>query len=637
MALRLRAAPRPLLPRGSSALVEPRRRPRALAGGRDLDRPARRRLARLRRALPARLRRARAVAACSSCSSALAAWGSSELFSAAGGVAPGRRDDRDGDGGERLLRDHPGALGADPREGGGPRARPRRRASEAKQRSVHNNYLTLPVLLDDARRPLPVRLRRRARVARARRADGCSGRGRGSSSTSATGAARTGGCPSPAPSRSSPSRSRRAATEAATAAAPPTPAPSRRGGGVRLRRLRRVPHARGRGRDRGRSGPTSTRRSRRAALVVQRVTNGQGVMPSFAGTPLGRTRSRPSPPTSRPRPGSRIAPMLEITAGGFDVRRAPRGGGGAGRPSPRSGGCCRSSRGSSTSAGRARPAGSRSATSTSASAPRTRRATRTRARSSSTRAASRRRRSCSPTATSTSPRRPASWRATTSRRSSRATSTSGRSGRSSSGRARRRSSSASRRPLRDGGRTHGARADHVSRTTSAPRPRAPLAALPARSLGVPRFAPRSRRFVQRRPPAPFLAADPDRRGYIFERDDGPVGFGLVGRATPGPMLMFEFFVVRAVRGQGVGGAAAEALFALHPGVWEIPFQEENARAAHFWRGVAARAARAGCARSGDRSRESRTSRTTSGSPSRSGARKCRERPSGSRDHPRSHG
>ena len=57
--------------------------------------------------------------------------------------------------------------------------------------------------------------------------------------------------------------------------------------------------------------------------------------------------------------------------------------------------------------------------------------------------------------------------------------------------------------------------------------------------------------------------------------------------------MFEFFVVRAMRGQGVGRAAAEALFALHPGIWEIPFQEENPAAARFWRGVAAHAARHG--------------------------------------------
>ena len=52
-------------------------------------------------------------------------------------------------------------------------------------------------------------------------------------------------------------------------------------------------------------------------------------------------------------------------------RRRPRP-----RRSPRSDGCFRSSRGSSTSAGRARRAGSRSATSTSGSAPRTRPATR---------------------------------------------------------------------------------------------------------------------------------------------------------------------------------------------------------------------------------------------------------------------
>ena len=45
------------------------------------------------------------------------------------GLAAGRRDDRHGDGGERPLQHHPRALGADPREGGGPRARPGARAS----------------------------------------------------------------------------------------------------------------------------------------------------------------------------------------------------------------------------------------------------------------------------------------------------------------------------------------------------------------------------------------------------------------------------------------------------------------------------------------------------------------------------
>ena len=64
--------------------------------------------------------------------------------------------------GERLLRDHPGALGADPREAGGPRARPAP-ALRGKQRSVHNNYLTLPVLFAMLAQPLPVHVRARTR------------------------------------------------------------------------------------------------------------------------------------------------------------------------------------------------------------------------------------------------------------------------------------------------------------------------------------------------------------------------------------------------------------------------------------------------------------------------------------------
>ena len=69
----------------------------------------------------------------------------SELFAAARGVPPGRRDARDDHGRERLLRDHPGAPGARPREQAGPDpAPPPGRAR--KQRSVHNNYLTLPVI-----------------------------------------------------------------------------------------------------------------------------------------------------------------------------------------------------------------------------------------------------------------------------------------------------------------------------------------------------------------------------------------------------------------------------------------------------------------------------------------------------------
>ena len=204
-----------------------------------------------------------------------------------------------------------------------------------------------------------------------------------------------------------------------------------------------------------------------AALVAERVRNGQGAMPSFAGT-LERRRDRGRRCV---RLGRRRADRIGDRASrsppaGSSSRRASRRRMRP-RPSRRSGGCFRSSRGSSTSAGRARPAGFPSATSTSGSAPRTRPATRTPARSSSIPAASPRRRSCSRTATSTSPRRPASSPATTSPRSSRATTTCARWGRSSSGRARRRSSSARNSALR-GRRRRRARSRGA-------RPRGPIA------------------------------------------------------------------------------------------------------------------------------------------------------------------
>jgi 2-oxo-4-hydroxy-4-carboxy--5-ureidoimidazoline (OHCU) decarboxylase len=59
----------------------------------------------------------------------LAAWGSTGAVRAARRVPAGWRDARDDHGRERLLRDHPSAPRADPREGGLPRARPRPRRS----------------------------------------------------------------------------------------------------------------------------------------------------------------------------------------------------------------------------------------------------------------------------------------------------------------------------------------------------------------------------------------------------------------------------------------------------------------------------------------------------------------------------
>ena len=76
-------------------------------------------------------------------------------------VPAGRRDDRDDDGRQRLLRDHPGALGARPREGGGARARP---ALEPRRQDALGAQ-QLPDAagrVRDALEPLPVHVRARA-------------------------------------------------------------------------------------------------------------------------------------------------------------------------------------------------------------------------------------------------------------------------------------------------------------------------------------------------------------------------------------------------------------------------------------------------------------------------------------------
>ena len=63
----------------------------------------------------------------------VSAWGAGELFAGAGVIHPGRRDDRDDDGRQRLLRDHPGAARAGAGEEG--RAgRPIRASASAARR-----------------------------------------------------------------------------------------------------------------------------------------------------------------------------------------------------------------------------------------------------------------------------------------------------------------------------------------------------------------------------------------------------------------------------------------------------------------------------------------------------------------------
>jgi predicted acetyltransferase len=88
---------------------------------------------------------------------------------------------------------------------------------------------------------------------------------------------------------------------------------------------------------------------------------------------------------------------------------------------------------------------------------------------------------------------------------------------------------------------------------------------------------------------PYLQENAHRAAYVFHIGVRPVGFALMCGLTSEPRLVTEFFVVRGARRQGVGRAAAQKLLALHPGAWEIPFQERNVVAARFWREVAASA------------------------------------------------
>jgi predicted acetyltransferase/ADP-ribose pyrophosphatase YjhB (NUDIX family) len=81
---------------------------------------------------------------------------------------------------------------------------------------------------------------------------------------------------------------------------------------------------------------------------------------------------------------------------------------------------------------------------------------------------------------------------------------------------------------------------------------------------------------------------PDRLAYLARLGDVPCGFALDrGLADGRVRRMGEFFVTRSVRGRGVGAALARHVVTAHPGRWEIPFQDENPRAAAFWRRFAA--------------------------------------------------
>jgi predicted acetyltransferase len=86
---------------------------------------------------------------------------------------------------------------------------------------------------------------------------------------------------------------------------------------------------------------------------------------------------------------------------------------------------------------------------------------------------------------------------------------------------------------------------------------------------------------------PAYVGRDDRVAYLARLGDVPCGFALVRLGTRRDRrTMGEFFVTRSTRGGGTAAAFATEVLTRHPGPWVIPFQNENPRAAAFWRRLA---------------------------------------------------
>jgi len=76
----------------------------------------------------------------------------------------------------------------------------------------------------------------------------------------------------------------------------------------------------------------------------------------------------------------------------------------------------------------------------------------------------------------------------------------------------------------------------------------------------------------------------NRYPYLVRVNGRLAGFAMVRRTAEEPVqyLMAEFFIVRKYRMLGIGKEVAEALFARHPGHWQVSQEIRNTAAQHFW-------------------------------------------------------
>jgi predicted acetyltransferase len=87
-------------------------------------------------------------------------------------------------------------------------------------------------------------------------------------------------------------------------------------------------------------------------------------------------------------------------------------------------------------------------------------------------------------------------------------------------------------------------------------------------------------------------ASDDHFGFLIECEAKLAGFALVrtGSRVTGladVMDVAEFFVLRGVRGRGIGKSAAHALFRAFPRAWEVRVRRTNGAAFEFWSRVVA--------------------------------------------------
>ncbi|CAM4074391.1 MULTISPECIES: GNAT family N-acetyltransferase [Pseudomonas] len=85
------------------------------------------------------------------------------------------------------------------------------------------------------------------------------------------------------------------------------------------------------------------------------------------------------------------------------------------------------------------------------------------------------------------------------------------------------------------------------------------------------------------PYLPLYWQEPGRFAYLLLVEDEIAGFALVRQQPERAVYeLAEFYVVSAYRLAGVGHAAAQGLFDLHRGPWELSVLADNLAGLRFW-------------------------------------------------------